>query len=336
MLFFTWSGAFCQDKSRIDTLISEGIKLHDQAKYQEAIAKYKEVLAIDPDNSTANYEIAFTLFTTNAANDAISYLNKVIQTGGILAVGAYDMLGSIADQQGQSDKAIEYFQQGLKMNPKYQRIYFNLAVTYGRIGKDKEALENVTRSLQLNPKHASSHRLYAILARKNSALTINALLAYCNFLMLEVNTERSVAAYNEVKSILSAGITKSETGAGNIVVADAKDPDFTAANLAIGLASTSAAAIPGLNETERLEQQLKNVFSIVGGISAKRKDKDFFWLFYADYFSGLSKSEFMPLLSHIVTFTADRDGHTKWITEHQQQLGSFSAWEKANPRIVGL
>src|SRR6478672_13201398 len=44
--------------------IEAGIKLHDAGKFEEAIAKYEEVLKLSPANMTALYELAYS-FSAN-------------------------------------------------------------------------------------------------------------------------------------------------------------------------------------------------------------------------------------------------------------------------------
>lgn len=319
-----------QNNSKVGDLISEGIKLHDAGKYEDAISKYKEALQLEPDNSTASYEIAFSLFSNNKGKDAIPYLKKIIEENKKHVAGACDLLGSIYDIDGNVSKAIEYYNLGIKADPEYQMLYFNLAITYSKNGKRAEALQNVEKALKLNPKHASSHRLYALINMAQPTNNVVALLAYCNFLILETTSERSTKAYQEIKTILNSGITKTN-GVNNITVTiNAKDPSFDAANLAISISSFPS-GIANLSDADKLAQQLTSIFGIAGELSEKKKEKDFFWSFYADYFYKLSKTEYMPLIARIVSFTSNPEETRKWIKENEKMLADYSVWESATP-----
>jgi len=321
-----------QEKTEVRKLIEEGIKLHDTAKYEEAISKYKEALTLEPDNTDANYEIALTYFNTTAKKDAIPYLQKIVQTKNSSTVMAYDMLGSIYDIDNKPDQAIEFFNRGIKADPTYQRIYFNLAITYARQGKSAEAELNTSIALKLDPGHASSHRLYAIVAAGEQGNKIKAVLAYCNFLLLEATTPRSATAYKDLKALLGAGVSEKD-GVNNITLGgNSADKDINAANMAIPLSLLSAKAIPNLGDADQLELQLKTIFNITGELAAKKTDKDFFWSYYPIYFAKLAKTEFMPVAAHIISFSANPEENKKWISEHSQELEGFLKWQNKNPR----
>jgi len=49
--------------NNVQTLIDEGVALHDQGQYQQAIDKYKEALKLDSNSVTAIYEMAFSYFS---------------------------------------------------------------------------------------------------------------------------------------------------------------------------------------------------------------------------------------------------------------------------------
>ena len=332
--FIFFDGMSQSEPSKVSAFINEGIKLHDQKKYDEAIAIYKEALKLEPDNASANYEIAFSFMGIGQTNEAIPYLEKVTKTKNRVTVSAYDLLGSIYDNMDQKDKAIEFFKKGIQADPTYQRIYYNTAITYLRMGKEKEAIPYLLQALNRDPNHASGHNLYASLMAKNPETKIDAILAYCNFLILEPTSARSATSFIELKKLLGSGVAKSDKG-NEITLSNGTDVDRNAANLAISL-SDVASLIPGLSENEKLGQQLKSIFSIVGELAEKKASKDFFWTYYADYFGKIGKSEYMPMVAHIIGFTANQEENRKWITANDAQLQDFNKWRIAIPRKVSM
>ena len=329
-LFISFQALPQDNQNKLNEFISQGMKLHDLKKYDEAIASYKEALKLEPANPSANYELAFSLMGKGDTKAAIPYLEKVTKTKNNVSVSAYDMLGSIYDDMGQKDKAIEYFNKGIEADPTYQRIYFNAALTSVRMGKEKEALNYLVKALKLNPNHPSSHSLYAELMAKSSTTKIDAILAYCNFLILEPTSQRSVSAYKNLKVLMESGVSDSKKG-NTISIGSGGDTEQNAANLSVSMSGLSL-IIPGISENGKLEQQLRSIFSSVGEISARKTDKSFCWLFYADYFGKIGKSEYMPLVAHIIGYTANEKENGKWIKDNEVQFVKFGKWEEENVR----
>jgi tetratricopeptide (TPR) repeat protein len=330
-LFFSFQSIAQDNSSKVEAFITEGIKLHDLKKYDEAISSYKEALKLDTDNATANYELAFSLMSKGATKDAIPYLEKVTKTKNHVTVSAFDMLGSIYDDMDQKDKAVDYFKKGIEANPNYQRIYYNLALTYVRMGKEKEASSYLVEALKRDPSHASSHRLYARLLSQNPASKVDAIFAFCNFLILEPTSKRSADAFKDLKALLGSGVSQTDK-VNNISVGSGTDTERNAANLTVSMSGLAAGSVPGLSETDKFGEQLKMIFATVGELSEKKTDKDFFWSYYADYFGKMAATEYMPMIAHIVGFTANEKENQKWINDNQVQFVNFGKWEEANSR----
>jgi tetratricopeptide (TPR) repeat protein len=55
------------------------------------------------------------------------------------------------------DKAIEYWTNAIKLNPKYDDAYNNRGVAYGKKGLYNEAIEDYTKAIELNPKDADAY-----------------------------------------------------------------------------------------------------------------------------------------------------------------------------------
>src|SRR5262245_42790722 len=57
-------------------LLSQGIALHEDGKYDDAIAKYKQILDESPDEITAIYETAFAYAAKRDCETAISFARR--------------------------------------------------------------------------------------------------------------------------------------------------------------------------------------------------------------------------------------------------------------------
>ncbi|GAA3974483.1 tetratricopeptide repeat protein [Mucilaginibacter dorajii] len=326
------SVAFAQVKEQAKTLVTEGIALHDAGKYDEAIAKYKEAMKIDPDYSNAYHEISFTLFSSGKGMEAIPYLEKLLKLDPSSGA-AYDMLGSIYDDNKQVDKAIEYYKKGLTIAPGYQRLHYNLAITYLREKKYPEAEAYAIEAIKLDPKHASSQRTYA-LAVLGQNKRLCSLMAFCSFLLLEPQTKRSAEAYDYIDKIFAAGADQKEI----VITTDKNTKDITPMSFAessIVMAASASKALEkvGAGSTqERLTNELKMVFTTTSKESAKVATKDFFWKYYADYFGKLAETDNMEAFARLISLSAYKDENLQWFKDNNAKLSALDAWATATKR----
>lgn len=324
--------AIAQDKSTAADLIKQGVQLNDQGNYAGAINKYNQALKIDPENVQANYEIAFSLFSSGKGNDGIPYIEKTIKGSDSISLTAasYDLLGSIYDQGRQTEKAIEAYKNGIKLNPKYQRLYYNLGITYFRNKQYPEAEANAIEAIKLDPKHASSQRMYALVAfHQNKRMP--ALMAFCNFLILEPQTARSAEAFGNIQHILQGGVHKDGKGNNTIMLSPKDSKENGSLNLAISVVTLSAQQ-KKLTGTDLLEYELKSIFTITGEQSAAKTEKDFFWKFYADYFYQLSQSSNMPAFTRLISLSVNRDINSKWMSDNEKLVKELDSWVATTSR----
>lgn len=325
-------GATAQNATPASDLIKEGVALHNQGKFAEAIDKYNEVLKTDPENEYANYEIAFSLYASKKPQDAIPHIQKAAKsTNTSLSVAAYSLLASIYDEGHQSQKAIETYNQAIKINPDYPQIYFNLGVAYFRNQQYAEAENAAIEAIKHNPKNASSQRLYALVTFHQNKRA-NALLGFCSFLLLEPTGQRAAEAYGNIQHIIQGGVLKDDKSNASIAVSAKDDKETSTLNIGISLIVQSSAQSKKLSGADLLEYQLKSIFTLAGQLSEKKTDKSFFDKFFADYFYKLAQSNNMPAFTHTVTLIDSKTDNAKWAKEHTAEINAMGDWLKNTER----
>ncbi|HEY9002155.1 MAG TPA: tetratricopeptide repeat protein [Mucilaginibacter sp.] len=315
-----------QGKGSVPDLIKEGVQLNDQGKYADAIAKYNEALKLDPENAQANYKMAFTLVQSGKGNDGIPYTEKAIEKSNSpqLKAACYDMLGSIYDNDHQTQRAIEAYQNGIQVNPKYQRLYYNLGLTYFRNKQFAEAETNAIEAIKLDPKHGSSLRMYALVTFHQNK-RVNALMGFCSFLLLNPQGPQAAEAFGNIQHILQGGVLKDASGKNTIMLSPNDEKENGALNLAISMVVLSGQN-KKLTGMDLLEYELKSIFTMAGEASEKKTDKDFYNRFFADYFYKLAKSDNMPAFTRLVSLSAKKDENIKWMSEHDDQVKALDSW----------
>ena len=318
---FQHSVGFAQTAPDASLLIKDAVQLNKDGKYAEAADKYAEALKLDSNNVYANYGIAFSLLASGKGDDGIPYLKKVVKSNSSITAWAYDLLGSIYDKDRNSAKAIEAFNDGIKVDPKYQRLYYNLGLVYFRDKNYAEAEKCAIQSLMLDPKHANSQRMYALVCFHQNKRA-NALLGLCSFILLEPNTARSTEAYGNIRHILQGGTLKADPGAPALVV--------DASSVALNQAITKAAAETGKKKYtsagDLLTAQLTAIFNAIGPLAGQQSGDDFFKKYYAAYFYKLAQSANMPAFARLMS--ASTPESAEWVKNNPTQMQALDEWVK--------
>jgi tetratricopeptide (TPR) repeat protein len=321
ILFFGFI-AHAQDAD-VSTLIKQGIQLNTQRDYAGAMEKYKQALTADPENTQANYQLAFTLVASGKGTEGIPYLNKVVKTDNSFTGPAYELLGSIYDTAKQPQQAIDAYKAGIALKPDYQPLYFNIGLAYFRAGKYADAELAAINAIKLDPKHTNSQRLYALVTFHQNKRA-PALLALCNFLLMEPDGTRSAEAYTNMQSILKGGALK--TGAAKTDVA----------TIALNKALSAAAATTDLRRyaspADLLAAQLKAIFIAVGQLAEKQTGNDFFRNYYASFFYKLAQTEHMPAFARLMDLSANKDADNQWLQQNDDKRKALDAWVAAAER----
>jgi tetratricopeptide (TPR) repeat protein len=141
-----------------------------ERRYKDAIEYLKRALALQPDASSLNYQLALAYRGLGEVTEAQTYFLKqganqpnfpdpLTRTVESLRKGkvALWMRGTQAIHEGRVTEAIENFRQMVVLDPKDPRALMYLGIALARAGDRDGAAQQFSKALQIAPQHAGVH-----------------------------------------------------------------------------------------------------------------------------------------------------------------------------------
>lgn len=315
----------------VDELMRAGIGYHDSREYDKAIECYEKALKLAPDMPGIYYEIAFSRLYSGKPEMALDYAQKGIDLAARLDVkddlpGLYDIKGSALDDLGRREEAVKVYLEAIaRFNVNNTRLYYNLGLTYYRMGSQEKALDALALSLLTDTFHPSSNFLAGTICYELGRKT-QCLYSLCYFLLLEPYTERAETAYETIRQLIL------ETGSDEISVSDSGS--FTGLDLILGLMLASSG---DENESadSRLIKKLGAFFKIVDEQKAypdgpaAASPEDLWWKFYIPFFSRLAGSEHFETFCRYIGMSSSGESRD-WIDENSGRIDAMFEWLNAD------
>jgi Flp pilus assembly protein TadD len=286
-------------------IIDEGTALHDQGKYDQSVAKYKQVLEKNPKNVLVIYKIASSYFEAAKYDDCLNFATQGSRFKSDYLPQFYLMIGNSLDKLGKTEDAISAFKQALEILPDNQLLHFNLAAMLSNTGAFEEARSHLKTALQLDPKHASSHYALGQIYYKQE-YRIPSTLALFRFLTLEPNSQRSQKAL----SMLNVNFSEE---AAETTPKDEADFSKYESILSSAQKSKNAPSRP---------QLLDKLFSAM----ANEKEQGKFVIdYYFPYFIALKKNGLVEAFMNYIYQSSDAEA-SQWVKNHPNEVQSFLQW----------
>jgi tetratricopeptide (TPR) repeat protein len=313
--------------------VREGVVLHDRGDYEGAIRKYEAVLAENPANVLALYEMSFAYSAKKDHRKALELALRGAQYKSELLSGFYVLIGNTLDVLGEPGRAIEVYKKGIKLFPGEGQLHFNLGITYRKAGKVADARKSFKAAAAANPQHASSHLLLAAVLHEGGYRTPS-LLAAARFLALEPSSQRSAVALKVLHDGLRGGASpgKNPNEINLTFEADPKkdEGDFSAVDMFIGLSAAAGLTEEGQKKTEaqRIVEQVGSLFTVLGEQDARKKQSSFAHRFYVPYFVEMKRKGHAEAFVYHALQSSGLPGVREWIDGNGGRVMQFLIWSK--------
>jgi tetratricopeptide (TPR) repeat protein len=121
----------------------------DPAQWDDAIAAYQRVVAIDPTYAAAWNNLGLLLHRLGRYDDAHAAYGAALEQDGRCCEAVYN-LGSLAEDRSDLEEAVRCYRRALGMSPDYADAHFNLAGVLSRLGRAEDAVSHWQRYLELD------------------------------------------------------------------------------------------------------------------------------------------------------------------------------------------
>lgn len=339
LLFFLTAltvSAITFSQTEINRLVDEGVKLHDEGKYEEAIKKYDSAIALDKNHYLANYEKSYTLMVTKKFDECISISKFLLELEpkNINTKGVYVNLGSAQDDKGDVEEAIQTFTKGIGQFPDFHLLHFNRGLTYFKIEKDNESMIDFQNALKCDPLHPGSHQFMGRLVMDNNRIA--GIMSFFTFLLIEPDGDRAVTNYELMEKLIMKGVSGSKDGKQTTTISiDAllldkknkkKENDFSSLDLFLSLSSAldSDDKYKKENSAEKLNRKIGDMISMI-----KEQKKDgigFYWDFYVPFLASLKDKKYLQTACYIAARNSGNEAVEKWVNDNESKVEEFYKW----------
>jgi len=133
-----------------------GLTRQQLGHWKNSEALYRHALEVTEGNYFVRNNLGITLGMKGQTDEAINQFQEAIRLKPDYADAHYN-LGVILDQKGQTDEAINQFQEAIHLNPDFAEAHNNLGNALGKKGQIDEAISQFQEAIRLKPDDAEAH-----------------------------------------------------------------------------------------------------------------------------------------------------------------------------------
>lgn len=139
-----------------ETLMSEGNMLLSNGASDQAVTKFRQVLARDPGNFEAQFNLGFAYLNWGRFSNAVTEFKKAVSLNPQSA-DAWSNLAMAYENLGNSNSAMEALYKAVQYNPSNIPARINLATMYGQRKRMGEAIAQYKQVIQIDGTNLDAH-----------------------------------------------------------------------------------------------------------------------------------------------------------------------------------
>lgn len=314
------------------TVLNAGIALLNEKQYDQAIAKYRTVLAANPDSAGAMYEIALALTQKGEYGQALEMAMKSAQYDTVDLAKCLALIGTVYDLAGEAKKAVDLYDRAIAIVPGAGTLHYNKAVAELGLSEPGRALASLKRGAAADPAHATTQQMLGRMFGSDDLRT-PAVMAFSRFLILEPASARTPEIFKLWYALLFSNVRQGAEG--RLELAVNPDKKTTEGNLVqldtfIALSQIAAASMPP--ETPPGPRLVRLFTSYLNAVAAHDPGRDasaFLWTYYMPYFRQLRERDFIEPFVYHVSQGVRMPGAQEWVAANRERVEAFLAWDKA-------
>jgi tetratricopeptide (TPR) repeat protein len=134
---------------QVTSLLQTGLTQADKKNWSAATTTFQKVLAINPANVYANYDLGWIAQSRGNSNEAISYYTKCLAANAAYTPAMYNE--AILLESSHPQQAIAMYQKIVSVNPKASSAYLRMALVQAEQGDTAAAKANDAKAVSIDP-----------------------------------------------------------------------------------------------------------------------------------------------------------------------------------------
>ena len=307
--------------------------------YDEAIELLEEAQKLDPENIDYPYEIAYSYYGKAKYKKAIKYLEEIMNYPKTYDQ-VYQLLGNSYDELGETAKALEVYDAGLKKFPKSGKLFLEKGNVYWNKKEYDKALPFYEQGIDVEPKFPSNYyratRVYMMSTEKVWGMIYGEI-----FMNLERNSKRTSEISkllfdtykSEIKFTGDTSVSVSFSKKATINIEDIKDPGNFKLPYAMGVYEPTLIFSILSEKTININSLDTIRSSFVDNYFKNGHDKTYPNILFT-YQKKIKELGYMEAYNHWILMKGDDEGFAKWQTANKEKWTNFTTWFNDNELVI--